>query len=154
MGLHVYETERLKAFANICFSDGWSYITGTSFWLLCHSTVWMCFCMREFEVEHQWEGTDGSLISKLETKMINTSEHSCLLRDENETNSSVLHIHVSVCLSLRLTEREGLHIFMSRHIWAQVLSEMCLCLCQYRRHPRVLPLAPSLNDHTKSAVFV
>lgn len=86
--------------------------------------------------------------------MINTSEHSCLLRDQNETNSSVLHIHVSVCLSLRLTQREGLHIFTSQHIGAQALSEMCLRLCQYRRHPRALPLAPSVNDHMKSAVLV
>lgn len=47
-----------------------------------------------FEEEARREGTDGSLISKLEMRMINTSEHSCLPGERRETNSSVLHMCV------------------------------------------------------------
>ena len=56
--------------------------------LLCRKPLCECVFVRgSCEVEHQWEGTDGSLISKLETKMINTSGHSCLPweRQRNET---------------------------------------------------------------------
>lgn len=63
-----------------CFPEAGAGVTSLerSFGCCVAALVRVCFCVREFEVEHQREGTDGSLISKLETKMINTSEHSCL----------------------------------------------------------------------------
>lgn len=77
-------------------------------------------CIREFEVEHQWKGTDGSLISKLETKMINTSEHSGFPWDCSETNSSVLYIHARV--------------FVSAHVWVSLyIMETFVHLCCQRR---------------------
>lgn len=58
----------------------------------------LCECFKRVVVfKRRREGTDGSLISKLEMWMINTSEHSCLPGERRETNSSVLHTCVLMC---------------------------------------------------------
>lgn len=81
--------------------------------------------MTEFEVEHQWKGTDGSLISKLETKMINTSEHSGFPWD----GKLVCPPHTCVCVC----------VFVSAQVWVSLsikgtstLSEKCMFQCWLR----------------------
>lgn len=93
--------------------------------------MYVCVCIREFEVEHQWEGTDGSLISKLETKMINTSEHSCLPWDWN-----TLLCPLCTCVCVCFCSCMSLIVHL-RNICASTMSETCVRLWQHgcQRHP-------------------
>lgn len=59
---------------NIYPSEGCDELNHWNGHLLCHRCGWVRSRTKGFEVEHQSEGTDGSLISKLEPKMINALE--------------------------------------------------------------------------------
>lgn len=82
--------------------------------------------------------------------MINTSEHSCLPWDNSAANSSILDIHA--CVFLSMSNSEGGYTYISHtRLSMHVARDVPVCM---QKTSASASSAPSINDHTKSVVFV